>query len=130
MVCLVYSTTDVESFDALDYWVKELNSHTNTNSIKFLIGSKIDDTENDEVSTATAKEYAKKIGAKLFLTSAKENLGINKFFTDAAIQCALNPNLANEVNNLDASRSTSFKIRRDQDEIDNDSTYESFTQGE
>ena len=113
MVCLVYSTTDVESFDALDYWVKELNSHTNTNSIKFLIGSKIDDTENDEVSTATAKEYAKKIGAKLFLTSAKENLGINKFFTDAAIQCALNPNSANEVNNLDASRATSFKIRRE-----------------
>lgn len=130
MVCLVYSTTDVESFDALDYWVKELNSHTNTKSIKFLIGSKIDDTENDEVSTATAKEYAKKIGAKLFLTSAKENLGINKFFTDAAIQCAQNPSLANEVNNLDASRSTSFKIRRDQDEIDMDSTYESFTQGE
>ena len=126
LVCLVYSTTDIESFDALDYWVKELNSHTNINSIKFLIGSKIDDTENDEVSTATAKEYAKKIGAKLFLTSAKENLGINKLFTDAAMQCAQNPSLANEVTDLDASRSTSFKIRNRQDDIDNDSTYESF----
>ena len=82
------------------------------------------------MSTATAKEYAKKIGAKLYLTSAKENLGINKLFTDAAIQCAQNPKLANEVNNLDASRSTSFKIRKDQDEIVNDTTYESFTQGE
>ena len=126
MVCLVYSTTDIESFDALDYWVKELSSHTNKNSIKFLIGSKIDDTENDEVSTATAKEYAKKIGAKLFLTSAKENLGINKLFTEAAMQCAQNPTLANEVTDLDASRSTSFKIRKCQDDIDNDSTYESF----
>ena len=126
LVCLVYSTTDIESFDALDYWVKELNSHTNKNSIKFLIGSKIDDTENDEVSTATAKEYAKKIGAKLFLTSAKENLGINKLFTEAAMQCAQNPTLANEVTDLDASRSTSFKIRKCQDDIDNDSTYESF----
>ena len=64
VVCLVYSTTDVESFDALDYWVKELNSHTSKNSIKFLIGSKIDDTENDEVSTASAKEYAKKMNYK------------------------------------------------------------------
>ena len=77
---MVYSTTDIESFDALDYWVKELNSHTNMNSIKFLIGAKIDDTENDEVKTAVAKEYAKKIGARLFLTSAKENMGINKLF--------------------------------------------------
>ena len=80
LVCLVYSTTDTESFEALDYWVKELNSYTNQNSIKFLIGAKIDDTENDEVKTATAKEYAKKIGARLFLTSAKENMGINKLF--------------------------------------------------
>ena len=78
------------------------------------------------MSTATAKEYAKKIGAKLFLTSAKENLGINKLFTDAAMQCAQNPSLANEVTDLDASRSTSFKIRKCQDDMDNDSTYESF----
>lgn len=77
---MVYSTTDIESFDTLDYWVKELNSHTNMHSIKYLIGSKIDDTENDEVKTAVAKEYAKKIGARLFLTSAKENMGINKLF--------------------------------------------------
>ena len=75
----------MESFDALDYWVKELNQHTNQDSIKFLIGAKIDDTEYDEVSTSVAKEYAKKIGARLFLTSAKENVGINKVFTEAAI---------------------------------------------
>ena len=84
----MYSTTDLESFDALDYWVKELSTHTNCDSIKFLIGSKIDDTDNDEVSTVTAKDYAKKIGARLFLTSAKENMGINKLFNEAAIVCA------------------------------------------
>ena len=60
------------------------------------------------------------------MTSAKENLGINKVFTEAAMQCAQNPSLANEINELDANRSTSFKIRKSQDEIDNDSTYESF----
>ena len=102
---MVYSTTDIESFDALDYWVKELNSHTNMNSIKFLIGAKIDDTENDEVKTAVAKEYAKKIGARLFLTSAKENMGINKLFQEAAMQCAQNPKLANEITDPADNRS-------------------------
>ena len=97
MVCLVYSTTDSESFEALDYWVKELSTHTSCDSVKFLIGAKVDDAENDEVSTATAKDYAKKIGARLFLTSSKENLGINKLFNEAAIVCAQNPKLANEA---------------------------------
>ena len=78
----------MESFDALDYWVKELNAHTNYNSVKYVVGAKMDDTENDDVPTSTVREYAKKIGARLFLTSAKENIGINSLFAEAAIACA------------------------------------------
>ena len=128
VVCLVYSTTDMESFDALDYWVKELNTHTCQNSIKYLIGAKVDDAENDEVSTATAKEYAKKIGARLFLTSSKENLGINKLFNEAAIACATNPNLSNEAQKgVQDERGHSIKLRR-RDSVNSNasSTYESF----
>ena len=91
-----------------------------------MIGSKIDDTENDEVPTSKAKEYAKKIGGRLFLTSAKENVGINKLFTEAAIACAQNPKLANEISTDNHDRSQSVKLRRDSVPSDADSTYDSF----
>ena len=61
------------------------------NCIKFVVGSKIDDNDAEEgevVPKQVGQEYAKKINAKFFLTSAKENLGINKMFQTAADMCA------------------------------------------
>ena len=51
--------------------------------IKFVVGAKIDDNDVEEgeaVPKQVAVEYAKKIDAKFFLTSSKENMGINKMF--------------------------------------------------
>ena len=61
VVCLVYSVIDYESFDALRYWVNELEMNGEPNSIKFIVGAKIDIDDVDEeeaVSKHTAQEFA------------------------------------------------------------------------
>ena len=91
--------TDYESFDALKYWVNEIEMNGEPNTIKFVVGAKIDDTEVEEgeaVPKHVAQEYAATIGAKFFLTSAKENIGINKMFQTAAEMCASQANLRND----------------------------------
>ena len=91
VVCLVYSVTDYESFDALEYWVRELENHAEVDCIKFVVGAKIDDNDIDEgeaVPKQVGMEYAKRINAQFFLTSAKENIGITKMFKTAAELCA------------------------------------------
>ena len=87
VVCLVYSVTDYESFESLQYWVNEIDENAEQHTIKFVVGAKIDDDdveESDAVPKSVAFEYASKIGAQLFLTSAKENIGISKMFKAAA----------------------------------------------
>ena len=49
MVCLVYSVTDYESFDALKFWAGNMEDKVDASSIKFVVGAKIDDTEADEM---------------------------------------------------------------------------------
>lgn len=48
IVCLVYSVTDYESFDALEYWAEQLDQNADPNCIKFVVGAKIDDNEVEE----------------------------------------------------------------------------------
>ena len=62
-VCLVYDSTCSASFDALSYWVKELEERSQKNVLINVVASKIDDDVREEVQLKTAAEYAKKIGA-------------------------------------------------------------------
>ena len=62
-VCLVYDSTAKESFEALSYWVKELEERSQKNVLINVVASKIDDDVREEVQLKTAAEYAKKIGA-------------------------------------------------------------------
>ena len=64
------------------------------------MGSKIDDNDVDEgqaVPKQTAVEFAKNINGQFFLTSAKENMGINKMFHTAAELCAEHKDLRNDI---------------------------------
>jgi Ras-related protein Rab-23 len=100
IVLLVYSVTDYESFDALEFWKQELENNNETDCIKFVVGSKIDDNELEEgeaVPKQAGMDFAKRINGHFFLTSAKENIGITKMFTTAAELCAQHPELSNDI---------------------------------
>ena len=62
-VCLVYDSTCNSSFEALDYWVKELKERSKQNLLINVVASKIDDESREEVPTKTAADYTKKLGA-------------------------------------------------------------------
>ena len=48
IVFLVYSVTEYESFAALSEWAKEIDNQADVNVRKFVVGTKIDDTEVEE----------------------------------------------------------------------------------
>lgn len=45
VVLLVFSVTDEESLEALDYWVDELDRNANPNIVRFLVAAKTDDID-------------------------------------------------------------------------------------
>ena len=45
VVLLIYSATDADSLDALDYWVEELDKNASPNIVRFLVAAKIDDID-------------------------------------------------------------------------------------
>ena len=91
VVLLVYSTTEIESLESLEYWINELDQNTSPDTVRFLVAAKTDDIDNTEVSKSQAQEFAKQYNAHLFQTSAKENIGIAQLFNAVANSCALNP---------------------------------------
>ena len=100
IVLHVYSTTDYESFDDLVKWHQEIENNGEASSHKIVVGTKIDDTEADEsemVPKQVALQYAQSINAQFFLTSSKENIGIDKLFKSCAEICARNTDLRNDT---------------------------------
>ena len=102
MVFLVYSVNDYMSFDALStYWSGQLDQNAEQDCIKFVVAAKIDDTDTDDdaevVPKSVGAEYAKRINAHFFMTSAKENIGISKMFMTAAELCAQHQELRNDI---------------------------------
>lgn len=61
----------MESFEALNHWVKELEEHVHKDIIKYVVGNKCDLSDKEEVSIKVAAQFAKKIGGSHFYTSAK-----------------------------------------------------------
>ena len=101
---VVYDITKKSSFEHLKHWVDELRRNVqNDDIILALVGNKKDLEENREISESEVEAYAKEVGAPHFLTSAKENEGINevflnvtKKFLEREVQPVLPPNFSLE----------------------------------
>ena len=79
IVILVYDITNKNSFQNLSFWKKIVDDLLSERPILGIVGNKMDLYENEEVKDFELEEYAKKIGAKYLLTSAKtdsESIGI------------------------------------------------------
>ncbi|KAG8236211.1 hypothetical protein J437_LFUL016215 [Ladona fulva] len=72
-VILVYDVTKPSSFQGLNHWIEECNSHNLTREIpRLLIGNKCDSGETRAVQTSVAQKFADFHNMPLFETSAKE----------------------------------------------------------
>ena len=95
---LVYDVTDADSFQKVKTWVRELRKMLGGGVSIAIAGNKSDlvaaataaAAEEDgagqgrRVDAERAEEYAKSVGARHFLTSAKENSGVEETFADLA----------------------------------------------
>lgn len=79
---LVYDITDLESFNKVKTWVKELRKIVGNDIVIAIAGNKIDLEKNRHVVEREAREYADSVGASHFHTSAKSNKGLDDVFND------------------------------------------------
>ena len=83
-VILVYSIDDVNSFKALDLWLRKLNETSDlTKKPIIIIGNKSDVEENQrQVTEIEGRQYAESKGYHFYETSAKTGANVREAFND------------------------------------------------
>eukprot|EP01156_Anaeramoeba_ignava_P003606 Anaeramoba_ignava/a223447_21.p1 GENE.a223447_21~~a223447_21.p1 ORF type:complete len:217 (-),score=49.42 a223447_21:80-730(-) len=105
---LVYDISRQSSFDNLNYWANELRENLGENIIIFIAANKFDlDSEaRNIIPFDSVFEYAAKINAKVFKTSAKTGLGIDDLFSQLCSDIAQRYDLFNNVKVVSKRRKT------------------------
>ena len=70
---LVYSVASRKTFENIQYWLKEVRDHADSNVKIFLLGNKIDLKDAREVSLEEGQEFAKEHGLFFMEVSALTN---------------------------------------------------------
>lgn len=79
---LVYDITDMQSFERVGRWVKELRKIVGPDIAIVIAGNKSDLEKQRNVDHEEAQKYAESVGAQHFLTSAKQNKNLDKVFLE------------------------------------------------
>lgn len=87
---LVYDVTNRESFLNVQSWADECKSQCPSSAVLYLIGNKVDLSENRTVSYEEGKSIAEKNSMKFSETSAKEFYNIKETFDDSVLEIARN----------------------------------------
>ena len=86
LAMIVYSIDNINSFENIDSWLRELRTHSNPGEKIFLIGNKKDLEENRQVEQSKGQEYSDEHEVDLFMeTSAKSGENAQLIFAKAAI---------------------------------------------
>jgi Ras-related protein Rab-2A len=81
---IVYDITDKETFDHVEFWMKECKDVAPQSILFVLIGNKSDLNDNREISYNDGLNLAKKNGMLFYETSAKKGENIEKIFIETA----------------------------------------------
>mmetsp|Transcript_10443 Transcript_10443/g.11342 ORF Transcript_10443/g.11342 Transcript_10443/m.11342 type:complete len:201 (+) Transcript_10443:49-651(+) len=79
-IVLVYDSTNAESFEHINDWIKEVNRFASETTVKLLIANKSDMVEDRQVDPQTGREFAEKLGMQFLETSAKTGEGVDSAF--------------------------------------------------
>jgi len=77
---LAFSTTDRDSFEAIEEWRKKLDDEVPSDIPLVLIQNKIDLLDQAVVQQEEADDLAKKLKVRFYRTSVKEDLNVNEVF--------------------------------------------------
>ena len=82
---MVYAIDNKNSFDDLDFWLKELKSNNSPDTKLILVGNKLDMENERKIQFEQGKNYAKSNGFEdFFETSAKTGENVRKMFIKVA----------------------------------------------
>ena len=85
LAILVYSIDDIESFNTINFWLREIKSYASSDIKLILIGNKKDLDSNRQVSFEEGKNFSNENKFDLFLeTSAKEGFNAKEFIFNSA----------------------------------------------
>ena len=85
LAMIVYSITDIKSFNNIDSWIKDLKIQSNPDIKIILIGNKCDLNDYRKVSKEKGENYCKQNNLNLFFeTSAKTGFNSKNLFIEAA----------------------------------------------
>lgn len=77
---LMYDITNEESFNAVQDWVLQINTHSWEKTPVILIGNKSDMANERVVKSDEGVKLADALGLEFFETSAKENINVKAVF--------------------------------------------------
>ncbi|KAJ3436886.1 ras and ef-hand domain-containing protein [Anaeramoeba flamelloides] len=83
-ILMVYDISNMDSFENVKNWSKEVEDYSDLNLSKFLIGNKCDLEDERSVTTEMGEELGKELGIKFFESSAKTNNNIEEIFYELA----------------------------------------------
>ena len=92
---LVYDVTSRSSFEHITTWLSELREHAGAHLSLCLVGNKCDLSEQRQVKTSEANEFAQNEGMQFIETSAKSGINVEKCFMELATE-VLNRTLKGE----------------------------------
>ena len=82
---LVYDITRKDSYEHLkDYWFDQLKTSGEENMVLGIAGNKCDMMADSKVDQKEVSDYAKKQEAVFYLTSCKDNIGVDNIFEECA----------------------------------------------
>lgn len=76
-VLLVFDVGNKKSFDNVHKWMNNIQNHSDTGIIKYLIGNKVD-TDKREVTAEEAMKVAEQYGMNYYETSARLNKNVTE----------------------------------------------------
>lgn len=84
-VVMVYDITDRNSFESINYWMKNLKDNADSNIKVILIGNKFDLADKRAVSKEEGDNLAESYGLKFMEASAKSRHNVNDLFASLSV---------------------------------------------
>ena len=85
LAIIVYAVNQKNSFENIEMWLRELRTHSNPDAKVFLIGNKIDLTNQRVISTEEGQSFSKSNKLNKFIeASAKSGINAQQIFIEAA----------------------------------------------